>query len=336
VLVSPEIPGPEVTKEKQEISGRVFNLLGDLGREESEEQEEIRKGESVEEYNQRMFEEVFGPIKKEEAMEGISGTRMREMEEEAMEKLIEDRQRPPTLDEYATAKKEQDLLDSRYRVTVGEDTGWLCIECNSVWDLEDSRCPACHPKAEPPTVEHRGWGDAKLTIGDGSLREYMKKHLEIKKTDKDLAIEAMRQALGLDMIEANPNAEECGTCGASDYLECDCCLECESAECTCCDECNRFPCQCDSEDCPICRCNIPVGEACPKGCDSEHGDIVKLYEEVKVDSDLSFAEKVKFMTLLRQKARIAEDVEEDERDPVTEDDPDGIDEDERWDQEYGE
>jgi hypothetical protein len=327
VLVSPEIPGPEITEEKQEISGRVFNLLGDLGREESEEQEEIREGESIEEHNQRMFEEAFGQIKKEEAME-------KSYQGEGL----------PSMAEYDMARKEQDPSDVRHRVIVGDEVGWLCPDCSTVHDLDKLRCPIC-TQAEPPTVEHRGWKDAKLIIGEGdeeldltspsSLREYMKKHLEIRKTDKDLAIEAMRGALGLDeleeqlVIEIPDNAVECGICGFEHYLECECCLECEHKDCICCDECARYPCACDSEECPICHQDISVGEACPQGCDSEHSEIVKLYEEVKTNKDLSFGEKVKFMTLLKQKARIAEDVEDDEPvaedDPIAEDDPDGID-----------
>ena len=65
---APEVQGDQTPEEEQQEPGRVFNLLGDLGGEEPEQQEEVPV-ESPEEYNQRMFEETFGPIKKEEAME---------------------------------------------------------------------------------------------------------------------------------------------------------------------------------------------------------------------------------------------------------------------------
>ncbi len=304
VLASPEVQGLEVTEEDEEVPGRVFNLLGDMGGEEPQKQEEVREEEVIPAGQPGMG---MPPAYKEETME----------EKSKQEYNLE----------VAHKRIHEAFMDLRPRVTVGDDTGWLCKDCNSVWDLDELSCPTCI-KGEPPTVEHRGWGDAKLTIGDGlsSLREYMKKHLEIRKTDKDLAIEAMREALGLDKLEEDSGLTmnivqteedgrvQCEHCGGDDYLECDCCLECESEECVCCDNCSRFPCDCDKEECPICHQTIPMGEACPQGCDSEHSEIVKLYEEVKANKDLSFAEKVKFMTLLRQKARATEDIEEDDID----------------------
>ena len=350
VLISPEVQGSEATEEDEEVPGRVFNLLGNMGGEEPEEQEEVCEinehvrylnGIHIMRTGNPQWEDFLWTFMKTHDlkptdMEGLVGPRpwkddplWYNPEEEEIpepikkEETMEEESKQEYNLEIAHKRIHEAFIDARHRVIVGDDVGWLCKNCNSVWDLDELRCPIC-AKAEPPTVEHRGWGDAKLTIGDGSLREYMKKHLEIRKTDKDLAIEAMRKALGLDKLEEGTGLEmnivqteedntvQCEHCGGNDYLECDCCLECENEECICCDNCARFPCQCDKEECPICHQDIPVGEACPQGCDSEHSEIVKLYEEVKANKDLSFAEKVKFMTLLRQKARATEDIEEDD------------------------
>lgn len=386
VLISPEIPGLETSEEEPEVPGRVFNLLGDLGTEESKEQEEVcEEGPEINEYvrylngitmmrtgNPQWEDFLWTYMKKHglkpSDMEGLVGPRpwmndplwynpdeeeisappfpgseddtnlaeFRKIfgpikeKEEIMEQLMEDKQRPPTLAEYAMAKKamEQDPSDTRRRVLVGEEVGWLCEDCSTVWNLDELRCRIC-TKAEPPTVEHRGWGDTKLLIGTDVLREHMAKHLEKKKDDKDLAIDAMHKALGISVeypegvqvisIKGAGDEEDehvqCDHCGGNDYLECDCCLECESEECVCCDNCARFPCQCDTEECPICHNHIAIGTACPHGCDSDITELQKLYEDVKDSEDLAFGEKVKFMSLLKEKMGLASDVA-DPNDPV--------------------
>ena len=60
-------------------------------------------------------------------------------------------------------------LDRRMKVIVSEESGWLCLDCNRVWPNDFDDCATCKlgkKAAEPPTVEHRGWGDEKTIIGE--------------------------------------------------------------------------------------------------------------------------------------------------------------------------
>lgn len=316
---SPEIPGLETSEEEQAKPGRVFNLLGDMGGEESKEQEEVREEEleespfleedeeTREEYNQRMFDEFFGPIKKEEAME------------------------TEVTKENLTEKMALHLADSRKRVTVGDETGWLCQECNSVWSLEQQICPNRCKKAEPPTVESRAWpkeegsglvadvrfpekeADPKslMKYDTSVLRKHMEEYLNMGdkslKEKKELMADKMKEALGISRLPGEP--EPCPFCGAQDGDECGCCSVCEegAGKCKCCEHCQDHPCICDvTEECPICDKRIQIGEACPTGCDADMIELTKLYEEVKSSTELSFEEKVKYMTLLREKMKAIE------------------------------
>ncbi len=193
----------------------------------------------------------------------------------------------------------------RQKVYVGDEIGWLCKECNRVWGLEEDTCSVCN--GEP------GYEDlypAAKQAADKIIADTLGK----KKTDKELAIDAMFKALGIEpeyrpdlKAEVREGATECEHCHALDYLECDCCIECESEECVCCDNCCLFPCKCDKEECPICHARIPIAEPCPHGCDSDIRELRQLYEDVKNSKDLSFNEKIKFMSLLKEKMGLAED-----------------------------
>ena len=304
---APEVQGDQTPEEEQQEPRRVFNLLGDLGGEEPEQQEEVPV-ESPEEYNQRMFEETFGPIKKEEAME--------------QEQQVEERMAQGCLF-HGGCMCPQCKIDGRKRVVVGEVESWLCEQCNRVWSLELESCTICGKTQDQGLV-----GDDKPTMSLDTLREHMAKALDIKKSDKELAIEAMHSALGLaklddgGVIEIPEGAVACDICQFADYLECDCCLECETEECVCCDGCNRHPCQCDKEECPICHADIMIGMACPHGCDSDIRELEQLYADVKNSTDLNFDEKVKFMVMLKEKMGFAAD-DEDPNDPVATEEEEG-------------
>jgi hypothetical protein len=422
---APEIPGLETTEKEPAKPGRVFNLLGDMGGEESEGQEEVREKESkdplmhrdpqtpeehvnylnrihimrtdnpqwedflwtymkthglkpsdmeglvgprpwkddplwantedeeipeppyagiglakekileaaaretVAEYDKKMFDEFFGPIKEEEAMET-------EVTKESL-----------------TEKMAQHLVDRRRKVIVGSEIGWLCEKCNSVWSLEQQICSNRCRKAEPPTVEHRGWPkeegsglvadvrfpeeeagdplaadpDLLIKYDPAVLRQHMEKHLlhgghkvEDKKAEME---ERMKKALGVETLPGDP--EPCPLCDAMDGELCGCCHTCEEQKCKCCELCNDFPCICDStEECPICEKRIVIGEACPTGCDADTIELAKLYEEVKNDKSLNFEEKVRYMSLLKEKMNFAQNEEVDEQMP----EPETFDEDE--------
>lgn len=392
-----EVPGLEATEEEQRVPGRVFNLLGDMGGEESEEGEEVRAQEledvvtmpapqtpaehvaylnnvnmlktgnpewedylwtymkkyelkpsdmeglvgprpwkddplwsniedeeipeppyagvglakekileaaareTVAEYDKRMFDEYFGDIKKEETMETMT----------SKDVLME--------------KAKAHLADTRKRVVVGSDVGWLCEQCNSVWSLEQQICPNRCRKAEPPTVEHRGWpkdegsglvadvrfpeeeaGDP-LCADPDWLRRHMAACLAVGKSleeKKDIMADRIKKALKVERLPGEP--EPCTLCGAYDGEQCGCCTTCEETEghCKCCVECSDYPCVCDTtEICPICDKRIPLGDACPNGCDADHVELVKLYDEVKNSRDLKFEEKVRYLSLLKEKMR---------------------------------
>ena len=396
---SPEVQGSETPEEEREAPGRVFNLLGDMGGEESEEEEEIHKEEfedtvampapqtpadhvaylnsihmlktgnpewedylwvymkkykllptdmeglvgprpwlmdplwydpdeeeipepreeSIDDYNKRMFDEHFGDIKKEEAMETMT----------SKDVLME--------------KAKAHLADTRKRVVVGDDVGWLCGDCNSVWSLEQQICPNRCKSAEPPTVENRGWpkeesplpleanvrfpeeeaGDP-LAADPAWLRKHMADHLEMenksleeKKEDMEARV---KDALGVETLPGDP--EPCPLCQAYDNDQCGCCLTCEETDghCKCCGTCNDYPCICDTtEECPICEGRIVIGEACPTGCDADMIELAKLYDDVKNDKSLKFEEKVRYMSLLKEKMGFAanEEVEEQMPEPET-------------------
>lgn len=306
VSEAPEVSGDQTPEEEQQEPRRVFNLLGDLGGEESEQQEEV----SVEDYDTMMFENIFGPIKKEEAMEQVG------------QEKVEERMAQGCLF-HGGCMCPQCKIDGRKRVVVGEVESWLCEQCNRVWSLELESCTICGKTQDQGLV-----ADLKPTMSLDTLREHMAKALKIKKSDKDLAIEAMHKALGMAkledglVIEIPEGAVQCETCQFADYLECDCCLECETEECICCDECNRHPCHCDKEECPICHADIAIGMACPHGCDSDIRELQQLYDDVKNSTDLDFQEKVKFMSLLKEKMGFAAD-DEDPNDPVTTEEEEG-------------
>lgn len=300
-----EVPGLEATEEEQRVPGRVFNLLGDMGGEESGEEEEVREegpeDESIDDYNKRMFNEYFGDIKKEETMETMT----------SKDVLME--------------KAKAHLADTRKRVVVGSDVGWLCEQCNSVWSLEQQICPNRCRKAEPPTVEHRGWpkdegsglvadvrfpeeeaGDP-LCADPDWLRRHMAACLAVGKSleeKKDIMADRIKKALKVERLPGEP--EPCTLCGAYDGEQCGCCTTCEETEghCKCCVECSDYPCVCDTtEICPICDKRISLGDACPNGCDADHVELVKLYDEVKNSRDLKFEEKVRYLSLLKEKMR---------------------------------
>jgi hypothetical protein len=271
-----------------------------------------KKGETREEYNQRMFDEFFGLTKKEEAMET-------ETQEVTKENLTE--------------KMAQHLADSRYRVTVGEDTGWLCQKCSSVWSLEQQICPNRCKKAEPPTVESRGWpkeegsglvadvrfpeeeaGDP-LAADPDWLRKHMADHLELEakplEEKKAEMAQRVKEVLGIDRFPDEP--EPCPLCDAMDGELCGCCGTCEEQKCKCCELCSDFPCVCDTtEECPICDARMPIGDACPTGCDADMIELAKLYEEVKNSKTLNFEEKVRYMSLLKEKINFAANEELDD------------------------
>lgn len=340
VPTPPEVQGSETPEEEQAVPGRVFNLLGDMGAEEPKEQEKVREeGPEVSEHVRYLngihimrtgnpqwedflwtYMEKFGlkpsdmygllgprPWKDDPLWGNIEDEEIPEpiKKEETMEKAYNEGL--PSMSEYDMARKEQDPPDARPRVYVGDEVGWLCKVCNRVWGLDELTCTICK---QPGGVLH---GDA--------LRTHMEQHLGKKKDDKDLAIIAMHKALGISVEypegvqvisilgagDEEDDRVQCEHCGGNDYLECDCCLECESEECTCCDNCARFPCQCDTEECPICHNNIVIGAACPHGCDSDIKELRTLYEDVKNSKDLGFQEKVKFMSLLKEKMGLAHD-----------------------------
>jgi len=340
---TPEVPGLETTEEEPAKPGRVFNLLGDMGGEESEEREKVREeepeespflereGETRVEYYLRMFDEFFGPTKEEEAME------------------------TEVTKENLTEKMAQHLADSRRKITVGKDIGWLCEKCNSVWSLEQQICPNRCKKAEPPTVESRGWpkeegsglvadvrfpeeeaGDP-LAADPDWLRKHMAGHLELEakplEEKKEEMAKRVKEALGIDRFPDEP--EPCPLCDAMDGELCGCCGTCEEQKCKCCELCSDFPCVCDTtEECPICDARMPIGDACPTGCDADMMELVNLYEEVKHSKTLSFEEKVRYMSLLKEKMNFAENEEAEEQmpeieifdEPEAEDDPGTIEE----------
>lgn len=284
MLDTPEVQGDEAPEEEHKAPGRVFNLLGDLGGEEPQEQEEVRKEEL--EINEK--EEVI-PAGQPGMGMPPSGIALTLRKEEVMENEVKTTVHTP----------------GRQRVYVGDEIGWLCKICNRVWGLEEETCSVCD--GEP------GYEDlypAAKQAADKIIAETLGR----KKSDKELAIDAMFKALGIEpeyrpdlKVEVREGAVQCDTCSADDYLECDCCIECETEDCVCCDNCARFPCQCDKEECPICHAEIPIAEACPHGCDSDIKELLQLYEEVKNSKELNFSEKIKFMSLLKEKMSLAED-----------------------------
>lgn len=338
MLTPPEVQRSETTEEEPKVPGRVFNLLGNLGEQEPGEPEEVHKeGPKVSEHvaylnglsmmrtgNPYWGELVLKYMKdyglKPSDMEGLVGPKpwldeplcFYPDEEELFEPIKKEETMEP---EGLKGEQEKIVAGTRQRVFVGDEIGWLCKHCNRVWSLDEKTCSVC--KQEP---NYETLYPAAKQAADKVIAEALGK----KKTNKELATEAMRKALCLDKLEEDTGltmdivqTEEDGTvqcdfCGASDYLECDCCIECESEECVCCDNCARFPCQCDKEECPICHKNVDLGEPCPHGCDAEMTELQVLYEDVKNSTDLGFAEKVKFMTLLKQKMELADDLSVDD------------------------
>lgn len=363
---APEIPGLEATEEEPGQPGRLFNLLGDMGGEEPEEQEEVREEEPKDPELAKLLDYNFwdcpacGAVNRKEEAFCPNCAFLKARHDEALKKYHELKGKKmhtaPTTKEDLKSKFAAHLADSRKRVTVDSDVGWLCEECNSVWSLEQQKCPnRCKP-AEPPTVEHRGWGDEptiiKSTLGDAQrivleeaedagdplaadpnlllaydsevLRKYMAKHLghEVmhEDTEKKSAIaDKIKQTLGVDHLPGEPI--KCTICGIDDNDKCKCCYECNSKECICCDMCFTHPCVCDeTEVCPLCNARFEIGEACPSGCDADHAALLNLYEEVKESTELNFIDKAKYMALLKEKIRLIEDAEENEYGPLDEPD----------------
>lgn len=283
--------------------------------------------ETREQYNKRMFDEYFRDIKKEEAME-IENVEVEDKQkydlEVAKKRMQETLDFKPSPIDALKEKARKHLADTRKRVVVGDDVGWLCEECNSVWSLEQQICPNRCRKAEPPTVEHRGWPKEEgsglvadirfpeeeaadpLAADPDWLTEHMAKHLEIEdkslEEKKEAMAERMKKILGVEKLPGEP--EPCPLCDAMDGELCGCCHTCEEQMCKCCEHCKDFPCICDiTEECPICEGRIAIGEACPGGCDADMIELVKLYDEVKKSTDLGFEDKVRYLSLLKEKMK---------------------------------
>jgi hypothetical protein len=274
------------------------------------------EGETREEYNKRMFDEFFGDIKKEEAME------------------------TEITKENLTDKMAAHLADTRRKVIVGDETGWLCEACNRVWSLKQPFCPnkecpgevetdlkmnvrhatdkpyvAGMPPEDDPYPEEKA-GDP-LAADPSWLRKHMAEHLEMEdkslEEKKEVMAGKLKEALGLERLPGEP--EPCGVCGAQDAEMCGCCLACEETDgrCKCCEHCHDYPCVCDTtEECPICEARIPIGDACPTGCDADTIELMKLYEEVKNSKDLDFVEKARYLALLKEKMNFAQNEELDD------------------------
>ena len=335
-----EIPGLEAPEEEPSKPGRVFNLLGDMAGEEPGKEEEVRE-EGPEDpelaklltYNFWDCPNCTSVNAKTEEFCPTCGF-LRAHHDEALKKYHElkgKKMETAPMKEDLKEKFAAHLSDSRKRVVVGDETGWLCETCNSVWTLEQQKCPnRCKP-AEPPTVESRAWGDeptvikapkdkvptlAEYAMAKQQMEDTLKK-AEVAKTDEGQKYdsEILRQRIkdALDVTHFPGDPIPCTICEVKDNAFCKCCYECNEMECICCDECITHPCVCDeTEICPICEARFPVAEPCPSGCDADHIELLRLYEEVKNDTSLSFVDKAKYMALLKEKMRLTEDVEEDD------------------------
>lgn len=339
VSEAPEVPGLEATEEEQRVPGRVFNLLGDMGREESEEQEEVREDgpeDDIEEppyagaglatrSSDELLEKLFGykfwdcpecssvngkdeefcptcgyqrawydeGLKKYHEMKGKKMGDDKAILGDAIREYVDVK----THDKNALAKRAKEhLTDSRRRITVGDDTGWLCETCNSVWSLEQQMCPNRCKSAEPPTVEHRAWPEGESPLPKDrvpTLAEYamakkaMEENLEEKETGLTADVRFPEEEAG-DPLAADPDwlrkhiSEHLGGAGGAtkedlatkikaalgvDHLpgepiECTICGMDDNEQCNCCYECQSEECIC-CEYCYTHPCVCDETEVCP-------------------------------------------------------------------------
>ena len=122
-------------------------------------------------------------VKQETGLDiGLAEQKLLDASEEKREgTLLPEKLDPSTADiEAALQEKAAEVADtdSRKRVLVSEEVGWLCGDCDRVWPIDYSKCLVCHPEeaekydipTTPPTIEHRSWDDI--------LKEQAKKKAE--------------------------------------------------------------------------------------------------------------------------------------------------------------
>lgn len=237
---TPEVPGTETAETEQEVSRRLPSMRINLLDKKSQVIEELReKGfdppedflwdcpscKAVNKLNEEKCPTCSYPLHnamqvelewkqlKERAMQKETAIDVEVAEQmllDASEQKIEsggklEGKPEPSLKDIEAAFQEKaaevEDTDTRKRVLVSEELGWLCEVCNRVWPIEYEKCISCHPEeaekhqipVTPPTVEHRSWDDvlkeveAKKTPEGESLPEGVDKEKIIKDSGMKLA-----------------------------------------------------------------------------------------------------------------------------------------------------